>query len=334
MLYLLLGQDEFSKRQYIEKARIALAGSEIQFFDADDETVAWSVFLSQDLFAKPKMFILNGCMKALEKQGNELPLPALLKSSNHIFILENKLDKRSALAKRLLSESQVKTVQFDLPHQSEFDKWILSRVEELHGNISQQAARLLAQKLGRDDFEEIRNQGRVVEVKEVFSLWQTDAEIRKLIALAAGREISSDDVEALVSAEIEVDGIEIANALADNQRRQTLELVDRFLKNMAGTDQKTGVIQLCALLAEQFRNLAALRDFLSRRMSEAKILEITGWKPGRLFVLKRVASHFSADKIWQTLNKLEALDEVLKTSSTPPRVVLDLILAQLFTISG
>lgn len=332
MLYLLLGQDDFSKRQYIEKTRIASAGSETRFFNADDEAVAWPVFLNQDLFAKPKIFILNSCIKTLEKQESEPPLPALLRSANQIFILEDKLDKRTTLAKRLLSEPQVKTVQFDLPHQSEFDKWIISRVQELQGSISQQAARLLAQKLGRDDFQEIKNQGRIVEIKEAFSLWQTDAEIRKLVALAAGREISSDDVEALVSAEIEVEGIEIANAIADNQRRKTLELVDRFLKNMAGTDQKTGVIQLCALLAEQFRNLAALRDFLSRQVPESKILELTGWKPGRLFVLKRVVSHFSADKIWQTLNKLEALDEELKTSSTPPRVVLDLILSQLFTV--
>ncbi|MCL5009174.1 MAG: hypothetical protein M1400_02420, partial [Patescibacteria group bacterium] len=58
-------------------------------------------------------------------------------------------------------------------------------------------------------------------------------------------------------------------------------------------------------------------------------LEITGWKPGRLFVVKKIASRFAAPKVWQTLFKLEALDTELKTSSTPPRVLLDLILSQL-----
>ena len=133
-----------------------------------------------------------------------------------------------------------------------------------------------------------------------------------------------------MSAEIAVEGIEIANAIADNHRQEAMALVSRFLKQTAGADQKARTIQLCALLAEQFRNLAALQDFLARRVPETKILEATGWKPGRLFVLKKIVVRFPPDKIWQTLNKLEALDEELKTSSTPPRVLLDLILSQLF----
>ena len=330
MLYLLLGQDDFSKRQHIEKARAASAGSESRVFSPEDEAVSWPIFLNQDLFSKPKIFILNGCFKALEKQAGEPPLAALVQSANQIFVLEDRLDKRGALAKRLLADPQVKVIQFNLPHQSDFDKWILARVHELQGSISGQAAKLLAQKLGRDDFIETKVQGKVVDIREVFSLWQAEAEIRKLLALAGGREISIEDVEALVSSEIAVEGIEIANAIADNQRQQALALVNQFLKQAAGADQKAGIIQLCALLAEQFRNLAALQDFLSRRMPEAKILEITGWKSGRLFVLKKIVVRFSADKIWQTLNKLEALDEELKTSSTPPRVLLDLILSQLF----
>ncbi len=329
MLYLLLGQDDFGKRQYLQKAHQESGAGESRVFSAEDENLSWSILTSQDLFSKSKTFILESCFKQLEKQDAEPDISALMQSPNHIFILEEKLDKRIGLSKKLLAAPGVKTVQFDLPHQGSFDAWIMARAKELGGNMSAAAANLLAKKLGRDDFQETKVQGRVVDVREVFSLWQADAEIRKLISLAAGEEIGQAEVEDIVHAEIEVDSIEIANAIADNDRRQALSLVDQFLTQAAGADHKAGVIQLSALLAEQFRNIAAVQDFTARKLPEAKILEITGWKPGRLFVVKKIASRFAAPKVLQTLLKLEALDTELKTSSTPPRVLLDLILSQL-----
>ncbi|MCL5775151.1 MAG: hypothetical protein M1333_02985 [Patescibacteria group bacterium] len=244
-------------------------------------------------------------------------------------MLEEKLDKRGGLVKKMIGYPGIRIEQFDLPHLRKYDDWIQKRAKLLGGAFSIPAAEALAKKLGRDDFEETKIQGKVIETKEVFSLWQTDAEIRKLLSLASGREVAPEDVENLVHAEVEVDSIAIANAIADNDREKALALVENFLRESAGADQKAGVIQLSALLSEQFRNLAIVQDLASRRMPEAEILEKTGWKPGRLFVMKKIASRFPAQKVWQTLAKLEALDTELKTSSTPPRVLLDLILSQL-----
>jgi len=329
MLYLLLGQDDFSKREYLQTAHTAAKAGEIQVFLAETEGLAWSVFLNQDLFSKPKTFVVSGGFKFLEKQPGEAPLEALVKNPNLIFLLEEKLDKRGSLAKKLLGFQGVVTEQFDLPHLKKYEDWIQKRSKALGGVFSVPAAEALAKKLGRDDFEEVKVQGRVIEIREVFSLWQTDSEIRKLLSLASGREVVPEDVENLVHAEIEVDSIAIANAIADNDRVKALALVESFLRESAGADQKAGVIQLSALLSEQFRNIAIVQDLVSRRMPEAEILEKTGWKPGRLFVMKKIAGRFPALKVWQTLAKLEALDTELKTSSTPPRVLLDLILSQL-----
>ena len=59
-------------------------------------------------------------------------------------------------------------------------------------------------------------------------------------------------------------------------------------------------------------------------------LTTTGWKSGRLFVMKKAALRFAPKKIMETLQKLSSLDEELKTSQTPPKVLLDLIISQLF----
>ena len=102
------------------------------------------------------------------------------------------------------------------------------------------------------------------------------------------------------------------------------------MRPAAGADEKGAIIQLNGLISEQFRNVAMAQDFLSQKKGENQILEITGWKSGRLFVMKKIASKFPAKKVLEFLSKLAALDEELKTSQTPPKVLLDLIVAQLF----
>jgi len=60
------------------------------------------------------------------------------------------------------------------------------------------------------------------------------------------------------------------------------------------------------------------------------LIKKSGWKSGRVYIMKKIASRFSSAKILETMKKLEALDEELKTSQTPPRVLLDMIVAQMF----
>ena len=221
--------------------------------------------------------------------------------------------------------------EFVLPHGRELNEWIAKRVQYHHGKISKDAVELLAVRLGRDSGKEIKAGGKVVSAEEVFDLWQADGEIRKLMSFAAGAEIGAKEVGELVSENGEVDVFDLTNAIADNQKNRALELLNKFLSEQTGSDEKGGIIKLNALLSEQFRNVAMIQDFLLAKKSEDQILEATGWKSGRLFVIKKIASRFPAKKILDFLTKLSALDEELKTSSTPPRVLLDLIVSQLLT---
>jgi DNA polymerase III delta subunit len=127
-----------------------------------------------------------------------------------------------------------------------------------------------------------------------------------------------------------VETLDIANAIAENNKQSALRLIGKFLNQQNQSEEKAAIIHLNALLAEQFRNIYMIQDFLSRKISEKDILEKTAWKTGRLFVIKKIASKFSPKKVMEFLNKLQFLDEELKTSSTPPKVLLDLIVSQLF----
>ncbi len=325
MLSLLLGPDGFSKREYIHG--LALENkADMQIFSDVENLPNADNLVQQDLFAKPKVFVLEGLIGRFNQP--EI-IEKFIASKNHIVIEEAKLDKRLAENKQLLANEHISIKQFDLPHGIKLNQWLVGRVKFYKGNISSLAVEKLAVALGRDNAKETKVAGKIVSVEEVYNLWQADSEIRKLISYSADKEISEQDVAKLVPENLEVDVFDLTNAIADGQKQKAISLLHQFLFSQTGSDEKGGIIQLNALLSEQFRNVAMTQDFLASKKSETEILETTGWKSGRLFIMKKNASRFPAKKILEFLNKLAALDEELKTSQTPPKVLLDLIVAQL-----
>lgn len=280
-----------------------------------------------DLFAKTKIYALKNMIGLFNSKAN---IASLAVSKNQIIFLEEKLDKRSADNKKLLANKAVQIKEFVLPHGREVDAWLIARVQALGTKLSARTADVLAVALGRDNAKEIKAGGKVVAVQEVYNLWQAENELQKLACHAAGAEITEADVASLVNLNEEVDAFELTNAIADGNKQKALFLMDRFLRQQSGGEEKGAVIQLNALLAEQFRSVAIVHDLIVQKKSEVEMLEILGWKSGRLFIMSKVAARFSATSVLGLLAKLKALDEELKTGSVPPRVLLDLIITQLW----
>lgn len=324
MLTLLLGPDDFSKNEYV--ARLAKNPNDLAVFDGVEGFVGVDGASQTDLFGGEKIYVLKNLLKEINQPRN---IEKFVNSKNQIIIVEEKLDKRLADNKQLLANKNITIREFSLPHGQDLDRWIIDRVKSLDGKIQPKAADALAVALGRDDAKETKVGGKIIAVEEIYNLWQADSEIRKLIAYAAGKEITVDDVKSLAVENREVDVFDLTNSIADGQKLRAMELMHNFLKSQTGSDEKGAVIQLNALLSEQFRNVAMVQDFINAKKSENSILELTGWKSGRLFVIKKIASRFPLKKVLDFLTKLQALDEELKTSQTPPRVLLDLIVSQL-----
>jgi DNA polymerase III delta subunit len=323
MITLLLGPDDFSKIQYAESLA-AKEKAELEVFVAP-QSLPSNLLSGSDLFGGKKTFVVKEGIKTLSEQN----LPALLASTNSILFFEEKLDKRVKFNKDLLANKSVTVKEFPLPHGRELNTWLVSHAKALGGNLPLNSAESLAIRLGRDEAKETKFGGKIVDVTEVYSLWQADSELRKLIAYAGGEAITLEAVALLVSENKEADVLDIVNAIGEKNKERTLGLIHTFLQDQTASDEKGKIIQLNALLSEQFRNVALVQDFTARHAPEAEILQQTEWKSGRLFVMKKIASHFNPPKVLELLGKLGALDEELKTSQTPPQVLLDLIIVQL-----
>ena len=323
MPYLLLGPDDYSKKLFVASL-VQKTGGDLVMFRQEEVLPEVSTLSQTDLFSKVKVFWFNNIMPDFAAS-----FPDFSKSKNRVVISMVSLDKRKKESKELLNNESFEVKDFPLPHGRELDEWIISRVSELGGSIIKPAASALAEALGRDSGKETKIAGKIISVEEIFNLWQADSEIKKLLALAGEREITEADVKLLVPENREVDVFEITNSIADRRKSDAMNLMHAFLKNQAGADEKGAVIQLNALLAEQFRNVAMVSGFLVDKKTENEILELTGWKSGRLFIMNKIAPRFPLKKVLEFLNKLQALDKELKSSSIPPKVLLDLIITQL-----
>jgi DNA polymerase III delta subunit len=324
MLHLLLGSDDYSKKQHID-SQVKQRGGDLVVFNKEDQLPPISKLFETDLFSKPSVFLFNGVLPEIGGRLEEI-----IQSLNLIVISIISVDKRKKENKDLLANSGIILKEFNLPHGTELNKWLEKRVGELGGQVSKLALEELAIRLGRDNAKEVKVAGKVISTEEVYSLWQAENEIRKLMSFVTDKNIEIEDVQELVPENYEVDVFEIINAIGEGKKQEALSFIQDFLQKETASDEKAGVIQLNALLSDQMRSIAITQDFLKRNTQDSEIIKQTGWKSGRLYIMKKIASKLNTQKVSVTLPKLEALDEELKTSQTPSKVLLDMIVAQIF----
>jgi len=323
MLSIFLGPDSYTKHRVIQEKVDALRlPLEVLIMP---EELPMDQLTSQDLFSGKKAFLVSGAIARLDEKKVE----ALTLGPHQVFFMDEKIDKRTTFGKSLTLRKDISIQEFPLPHGRQLNEWIQKRVKELGGSMDTKAIEALSVRLGRDSGSETKFGGKVVSVEEIFSLWEAEHEIEKLVSYAAEEGITEEMVMHLVEERGEARVLDIVDAIAQKQKQHAMELLEQFLQNETGSDEKGKIIQLNALLSEQFRNVAMIQDFVKNNVPDDAILSQTSWKSGRLFVIRKIAARFENKKIMDVLAKLSALDEELKTGSTPPRVLLDLIMVQL-----
>lgn len=319
MLYLWYGSNEYARTERIRALEKKTGLARVDFSASNPPTNA-DALLAQDLFS-------GGQIIVLEDLASTYLLAPLVdefaSSANHIVFVEASLDKRLKVTKELLANAKINSQEFANPGLEQLPGWLVDQAKERGGGLGLLEATTLLQRLGLTS----EASGPMGAPKEV-SLSRLTQELEKLLIYSNGEPITHEAIEQLVPEEQVVIGLAISDALARKDRKSLYTTLSRYYTQTEGGDDTTRTLQLVGLLAEQLRSLLLLQDALQRRMGEAEIVALTGWKPGRIFVLKKHVGNFRADMLQSTLAKLESLDLELKTTNTPARVVLELILAQ------
>ena len=313
MITLLLGSDSLAKKQHISQAA-KLRSAEVETFTESSILPALEQLFEAQLFGAPKIVVLDHIWKQLD--STELLEKLGDNNAASLFVVEDSLDKRTKLNQEFIKDKRVTVVQLDAPVGTALaGDWIKNYCIENNINIESSASLDLARAL-------------LIDEDATLDVARAQNELQKLKQYAAGESITQEAISVLVESSVGVDIFELLNAIATKNKKLAIQMLNRYFETETA-DEKANAIKVTALLSDQFRSLLIAQDSEQRRMPDATVLEMTGWKSGRLFIMKKLARNFTPIQVKQALSKLESLDRELKTGSMPPHVVLDLILAGL-----
>ncbi len=313
MITLLLGSDVLAKKQHISAAA-KLRDAEVETFADSSAIPKFERLFEQQLFGAPKLVVLDHVWKKLDLA--ELLEKVGEKSSAALFIVEDSIDKRVTANKDFLQDKRVTVVELNSPIGTrESSDWIVKYANENNIKIEPSAAFALASALLLDEDASL-------------DVAHAQSELQKLKSYAGGDAVKKEMVALLTETASGVDVFALLNAIATKNKKLALQMLETFFETET-TDEKANAIKIAALLSDQLRSLLIAIDSDNRRIPDEAVLKMTGWKSGRLFVMKKLSRNFTAQKVQQALLKLENLDRELKTGSMPPHVVLDLIIADM-----
>lgn len=331
-VYIFYGEDDFSLFKKVERWKEEFAkkfgASGVVVIDASTCSEADLIdklnqVRAPSLFANKKLVIVKDGLpsKASQEEVGELILKIISdKTLTDFFVFySSKIDKRLSVNKKILS-SDANVTEFTLPHGRNLNSWIKAYGKYLGITLDEQAIEKLAVYLGRDLGEERKFGGRVVEVKEVFNLWEASSELNKLASHS--NQIKATDVESLVTPKISENVFNLSDSLFRKNKRSALSLMENLFSDQS-MDEKATAIKIVGLLAEQIRSLILVSLLKQQDLNNQQIADALDWTSGRVFAVSKQMGSVNFSTLKQMLGSLLDIDATLKSSDSNPKLLID-----------
>ena len=288
MITILLGTDTFSKEAHIKKA---LAGKDVErtVFRSGDTVPPLTSLGEPTLFGPARVYMFDHCWSQIDTEQLLTLAPSL---GTTVFVLEDSLDKRKSINQKILKEPSIAVMEFNAPQGKDAVQWITAHAKDLGFTIETATAQDLYAALAPEEGE--------------LPVLRAHNEIMKLGSFADGETVTANMVVELTRSVVAIDIFALLNKIGSKDKKTALRMLEDFFEYGPG-DDKAKAIQITSLFADQLRNMLLVLDADVQRLPEAELLKQTGWKSGRLFMVKKLARGFTPQKIRQTLAKLENL---------------------------
>lgn len=232
-------------------------------------------------------------------------LPSLPPTTRLIFVEPGSLPASHPVLKLAGSLEPRSVREFKLPQAGELVGWITQRVKQHGGHISPQAAALLA------EFSD-------------GNLRALDQDIQKLLAYANwSRQVTSDDVHALVHDVHQGDVFAMVDALAQGDGRTAAQELHRLL------DAGEAGLVLFSMIVRQFRLMILLKELAAENVTGDEAARRLHVHP---FVAKKLgyqARTFTMEQLEAIYRRLQEIDLDVKRGQSDIVVALDILVAGL-----
>jgi DNA polymerase III subunit delta len=329
LLYILLGQDDFSQRQWLDEIKRgmddqALLAANTTAFDGQQMTLDQlrTVCETMPFLAEKRLVIVSGLLERFEpkskfsrqkkttpasNQQNGYKLLAgyitKLPDSIILVLIDGKIKSNNPLLRELSTKAEVKS--FPLLKDTELRQWIQKRVTEEGGSISSPAVDLLAKIVGSN-------------------LWAMANEINKLVLFASGRRIEEEDIKTVVSYIQEANVFAMVDAILDFKAGIAEQLLQQLLQAGAAP------AYLLVMLSRQVRMIVQVKELTSRGESKIEIQDKLGLT--KEFAWRKTleqAGKYPWARLKEVYHKLLEADLSIKTGKYGGELTLNLLIAEL-----
>lgn len=323
VVYLLHGEDEFAIAQFIAELKAKLGDPsiiEMNVTHLDGRSLSFDELVtaasSMPFLARRRLAILTHPLAYTRKPAarqrfleylEEIPSTTALVLAEH-HALTNDPDRRRGKLHWLEEWAQqagerVYLRLFNLPTGPAMARWIQERAKQVGGQLSYQAAGVLASLVGEDT--------RLA-----------DQEIQKLLTYVNfQRPVEPDDVEHLTALSMQGDIFALVDALGNRNGRAAMTMLHRLLE----TEDPPGIF---GMVVRQFRLLLLAREILDRGGGEADIARQLHIHP---FVAQKItaqARHLNLPMLEVIYRNMLGVDLAIKTGQMDASLSLDMFIAE------
>ena len=277
---------------------IYLDATKTSFFDFYHRVKTYS------MFAETKLVILKNVFSNKKFQEDFLEkVKSLEKVKNVVVIYENsEIDQRLKLCKTLTKEC--KSQEFVLLDTKNVKIWAVKEFKKNKARINSDALDALVAHVGND-------------------LWRLSNEIKKLRDFRAGALIKKEDVQLLVTPNIETDIFKTIDALAQKNKKQAMALLQKHIDNVDNP------LYLLSMIGYQFRNLLVVKELAEKGLMYASIVKKSGLHP---FVVKKTyfqCRQFTFEELKNIYRNIFKTDSDIKVGNIKAETALDLFVSQI-----
>lgn len=329
MLYVLYGEDDFSRQQALDEIKSTIGDetalvTNTTVLEGQQATIDQlrTVAEAMPFLAERRLVIIQGLLERFEsrtKSGRRKKATGVSSRQNEyqsladylvtvpdstvVVLVDGKISNKNPLLNSLLTKAKIKT--FRLLDREKLIQWINNRVAGRGGSISTAAAQLLERFVGGN-------------------LWIMANEIDKLVLFTGGRQIEADDVRRVVSYVQEAGVFDLVDAILEFRGGVAEKLAEQLMQKGASP------AYLLVMLTRQARLIVRVRELKNQRRSEAEIM-------GRLemtspFILRRTqeqASRYSMARLKEVYHRLLETDLAIKTGRYNAELALNILIAEL-----
>jgi DNA polymerase III subunit delta len=305
-IYLFQGAESFLMEEALEHVKQALiqeSAADFNFnkFSATDVEIGAVLDQAQTMpfLSKYRLIVLTG-VDALSAAAQKALLPYLSNPnpSACVILIAEKLDARTKFAQTL--KKQAETVQFWKLFETDVPRWITARAKQAGYAMSVQTAGELLECVGND-------------------LRQLDNELKKIMAYAPAREITSQIVHQVVGDIRERDIFELVDAVGQGNTLAALKILGQLL--IEGEQP----LKILAMITRQYRLLWRLKatQTFEPGSNSRNLAGQLGVSPRNVEQLQRQTARFSQVQLKLGMKRLYDVDRALKSSVSSPKILLE-----------